>query len=92
MKDQEQANSLSTLLEHELMGRYGPLISNDDLRLALGFASMNAFRQAIVRKTIPIPVFPLAKRRGKYALVKDVAIWLAQQREVAISQMSERKG
>jgi hypothetical protein len=92
MKDQEKANALASLLEQELMGRYGPLISNDNLRVALGFVSMNAFRQALVRKTMPIPVFPLANRRGKYALVKDVAIWLSKQREVAISQMSEREG
>lgn len=92
MKDQEQANALAALLEHELMERYGPLISNDNLRVALGFVSMNAFRQALVRKTMPIPVFQLANRRGKFALVKDVAIWLSTQREVAISQMSEHEG
>lgn len=89
MKDQEQANALATLLEHELIGRYGPLISNDDLRVALGYVSMDAFRQAIARKTMPIPVFSLPNRRGKYALVKDVAIWLSQQREAAASQVKK---
>jgi hypothetical protein len=89
MKDQEQANALATLLEHELIGRYGPLISNDDLRVALGYVSMDAFRQALARKTMPIPVFSLPNRRGKYALVKDVAIWLSQQREAAASQVKK---
>ena len=85
MKDHEKTKALAELLEHELMGRYGPLISNDDLRVALGYVSMDAFRQALARKTMPIPVFPLPNRRGKYALVKDVAIWLSQQREAAAS-------
>lgn len=87
MKDHENTKALAELLERELMGRHGPLISNDDLRVALGYVSMDAFRQALARKTMPIPVFPLPNRRGKYALVKDVALWLSQQREAAASQV-----
>jgi len=87
MKNHEKTKALATLLEHELMERYGPLLSNDNLRVALGFVSMDAFRQALARKTMPIPVFPLPNRRGKYALVKDVAIWLSTQRETAASQV-----
>jgi hypothetical protein len=87
MKNPEKINALAETLERELTGRYGPLISNDDLRIALGYVSMDAFRQALARKTMPIPVFSLPNRRGKYALVKDVAAWLAAQREAAISQM-----
>jgi len=86
MNEYLKSKELAELLEHELMDKYGPLISNDDLRQALGYVSMDAFRQALVRKTMPIPVFPLPKRRGKYALVKDLSIWLSQQREAAISQ------
>lgn len=85
MNNHEKMSDLAELLERELMGRYGPLISNDDLRVALGYVSMDAFRQSLARKTIPIPVFPLPNRRGKYALVKDVAIWLSAQREAAIN-------
>lgn len=89
MKNNEKVTMLAELLERELMGRYGPLISNEDLRVALGYVSMDAFRQALVRQTMPIPVFPLPNRRGKYALVKDVAGWLSLQREAAASQMEE---
>lgn len=89
MKNNEKVTMLAELLERELMGRYGPLISNEDLRVVLGYVSMDAFRQALVRKTMPIPVFPLPNRRGKYALVKDVAGWLSLQREAAASQMEE---
>lgn len=86
MNQYAKPEALAELLENELMGRYGPLISNDDLRVALGYVSMDAFRQALARKTMPIPVFPLPNRRGKFALVKDVAVWLSQQREAAASQ------
>lgn len=91
MTDIEQTNALAELLERELMAKHGPLISNDDLRIALGYVSMEAFRQSLARKTMPIPVFPLANRRGKYALVKDVAIWLAQQREASVSEPKKGK-
>lgn len=87
MNEHAKTKALAELLEHELMSKYGPLISNDDLRQALGYVSMDAFRQALARKIMPIPVFPLPNRRGKYALVKDVATWLAVQREAAASQM-----
>lgn len=86
MNKYTKTEALAELLENELMGRHGPLISNDDLRVALGYVSMDAFRQAFARKTMPIPVFPLPNRRGKFALVKDVAVWLSQQREAAASQ------
>jgi len=78
---------LAVLLERELMHRHGPMISNDDLRQVLCYPSKEAFRQAIVRKTVPIPIFDIENRKGKFALVKDVAIWLAEQRERAVSNM-----
>lgn len=89
MDEHSKANALAESLERELMAKHGPLISHDDLRQALGYVSMGAFRQALARKTVPVPVFTLPSRRGKYALVKDVARWLAQQREAAASSMQE---
>lgn len=56
---------LADILERELTTRYGPMISNDNLRIALGYASKEAFRQALSRKTVPIPVFEIENRRGK---------------------------
>lgn len=79
---------LAVLLERELMHRYGPMISNDNLRLVLCYPSKEAFRQAISRKTVPIPIFDIENRKGKFALVKDVAVWLAEQRERAASNMN----
>ena len=73
------------LIESVLFERHGPLLADDALRIALGYKSTDAFRQALSRKTVPVPVFSVENRRGKYALVKDVASWLAQQRNAALT-------
>ena len=70
----------ASTIEKELFDRYGPLMTDDVLRIALGYKSTEAFRQALTRKTVPVPVFSIPNRRGKYALVRDVATWLANQR------------
>jgi len=84
MADNENPLDLALVLERGLMEKHGPMIANDALRIALGYPSMEAFRQALVRKTVPVPVFGLENRRGKFALVKDVAHWLAKQRNGAL--------
>lgn len=71
---------LAEVLERDLLAQYGPMLTGDTLRKALGYPSMDALRQALSRGTVPVPVFPLKNRRGKFALVKDVASWLARQR------------
>jgi len=76
---------LAVLLERDLANRYGPMVANDNLRLVLGYASKDAFRQALSRKTVPVAVFGIENRRGKFALTRDVAIWLATQRAMAIN-------
>lgn len=76
---------LAVLLERDLTTRYGPMLSSDNLWLVLGYASKEAFRQALVRKTVPVPIFTLAHRRGKFALTKDIATWLAAQRERVVT-------
>lgn len=76
--------SLADLLERDLLVRYGaPLLGGDDLRSALGYPSAEALRQAIARGTVPVAVFAVAHRRGKFALTKDVAAWLAKLRQGA---------
>jgi hypothetical protein len=66
-------------LERDLFNRHGPMIGQEHLWQALGYSSIDAFRQAEARQTLPVRVFPLERRRGKFALVKDVALWLARQ-------------
>ena len=74
------------MIEKVLFDRHGPLITDDDLRIALGYKSTEAFRQALTRKTVPIPIFTFENRRGKYALVKDVAHLLATLRNDALKK------
>lgn len=71
---------LARELENEMLGRYGPMMFGKNLINALGYRSGDAFRQAVSRKTVPIHVFSIEKRKGKFALTKDVAFWLAKQR------------
>lgn len=82
------ANNLADELDHSLNEKYGPMVSGENLRIVLGYSSMPAFRQALSRRTVPVPVFTLPNRRGKYALAKDVAIWLAAQRNAAVTELS----
>ncbi len=80
MKNEEEIEKLAEQLEKDLLLMYAsPLITGEDLQKAMGFRSVDALRQAIVRKTIPVKVFSLDNRRGKYALVKDIARWLANE-------------
>lgn len=88
MLSQEQQErliyELEKSLEADLLSRHGPLITGDALYAALGYVSKAAFRQSLVRKTVPVPIFELEHRRGKFALVKDVARYLAEQRYQAM--------
>ncbi len=67
-------------IEKDLIELHGYLIGNEDLSLLLGFKTMSAFRQALCRKKIPIEIFTIENRRGKFALAKDVAEWLLEQK------------
>ena len=70
---------LAKVLEADLLSLYGsPLLSGVDLQKAMGYRTIDAVRQAIARKTIPVKVFTMKNRRGKYALVKNIAYWLAE--------------
>ena len=75
--------SLEQALTQDLTARYGHLVSGDDLRRTLGYKSSDAFRQAIARKTLPVTVFSIPHRRGKFALSSEIARWLAVQHEAA---------
>jgi hypothetical protein len=72
--------SLTLEIEKELYTHNGPLLFGNVLYTALGFSSPEAFRQALSRKTVPVEIFSLPNRRGKFALSRDVAIWLAKER------------
>ncbi len=77
---EEQMQALASEIEHDLYQHFGPLLFNANLYAALGYPSGDAFRQALCRKTVPVEIFSIERRRGKFALSRDVALWLAQQR------------
>ncbi len=81
----EQEEKLAGILEQDLLMFYGPVITGDALIKSLGYVSKAAFRQSLVRKTVPVPVFEIDNRRGKYALAKDIARYLAKKRCSSIS-------
>lgn len=67
-------------LERKLIREVGVLLSGEALARSLGYRSVGTMRQAIKYRTVPVPLFPIKNRRGKYALAKDVARWIAEQR------------
>lgn len=79
--DKSAEQVLAKELEQDMLKLYeSPIISDKTLQKALGYSSLDALRQAILRKHVAIPVFSIQKRRGKFALVKDVALHLAKER------------
>lgn len=73
-------------LRQDLESRHGVMLGGQVLWASLGYPTADAFRQAFIRGVVPVPVFPLPKRRGKFALARDVAHWLAEQRIGASEQ------
>jgi hypothetical protein len=79
MSDEEIA-LLAKKLEEDLLKLYmSPMLSGEALQRSMGYRTTDALRQAILRSTIPVKTFKIENRRGQYALVKDIARWLAEQ-------------
>lgn len=55
-------------------------MSGKALWTSLGFRSAETFRRSSTKGILPVPVFDIPGRRGKFALAKDVARWLAERR------------
>lgn len=70
-------------LRRDLEDRHGTVMSGKALWMTLGYRSAETFRRAAVKGDLPVPVFDIAGRRGKFALAKDVAHWLAERRASA---------
>lgn len=79
-KYEEDVGRFKKDLESEMLLLYGPVMNGRDLQRSLGFSSKEAFRQAVVRDNLKVPVFSIEHRRGKFALTKEVAQFLAERR------------
>lgn len=79
-KFNKEKEELIDVLRQDLMTQFGPVIGGDDLRQVLGYKSGAAFRLALKQNNITLQVFNIKKRRGRFALTIDIAIWLADQK------------
>ena len=77
------ATTMGKQIHLQLLERYGPVVGGQDLRRLLGYPSPASFRQAAMRGTIPVPVFEIPNRRGRFALTQEVATWLIACRNTA---------
>lgn len=80
MTELQTTDAMRSELAHALACQYGPLLSSRDSWRILGFPSPAAYRQALARQRIAVPLFEIAGRRGRFALTQEVAQWLADQR------------
>lgn len=85
----QSEGDLASHLERDLVDRYGPVIGGGQLSEVLGYPTLGAFRQSLARGTVPVPVFDIAHRRGRFALTRDIAIWLADRRNTAITDKTK---
>lgn len=74
----DDANAERSLneIEKSLLDAYGAIVGGARLASILGYPSLGAFRQALRRRRLPVNVFAIAGRRGKFANVYDIAVWL----------------
>ena len=78
--EDDEYQVLVNQIRADLVSAYGPIIGGSNLRKVLGYSTSGAFRQAVYSKTVPIEIFTIEHRRGKFALSIDVAKWAAQQK------------
>lgn len=88
----DAAETLARELETSLSNQYGAVLSASDLQRLLAYPSVDAYRQAITRKTVPVPLFTIKHRRGQFALLRDVARFLACQRTGVIYESNQPGG
>ena len=90
-EENEQVELLAKSLERDLLHSFGPLIYGQLLHKSLGYTSADAFRQAVSRNSVPIDTFPIEGRRGKYALTRDIAKWIATQKITNTQRINKEK-
>lgn len=85
-------SDLTAELESDLIDRHGPMLPSRVLWKVLGYSSPAAWRQSISRRTVPIVIFQVEGRSGYFALTRDVARWMAEQRmNVTLADGKQRK-
>lgn len=75
-KDIFDSCDLVMAYELGLLKLYGAVIYGHDLHHVMGYPSAAAFRQAVKRKTVPVPTFKRPGFRMRFARTHDIAKWL----------------
>jgi hypothetical protein len=91
MAEMQVDEDLVKAFEERLTQRHGLMLPSAALATALGYPTMRAYHQAVSRQTIPVPLFQIEHRRGRFALARDVARWLAQQYQGAAGPLRPAK-
>lgn len=76
-KSARQQTDFAAELEAQLTELHGPMMAGHSLYKALGYRSADSFRRALLRNKLPIKVFTVKDRKGRHALTRDVARWIA---------------
>ncbi|MDP9911927.1 hypothetical protein J2W27_004051 [Variovorax boronicumulans] len=92
MAETQIDEELVKALEERLTQRHGLILPSAALAAALGYPTMRAYHQAVLRQTIPVRLFHIEHRRGRFALARDVARWLAQQYQGAAGPLRPAEG
>jgi len=59
------------------------MIGGKNLRKALGYETPIAFRVAISKGKVGVPIFRIPGRKGYWALVIEISIWIVEARQDA---------
>ncbi len=84
-------DEVAQALNDDFLRQFGPILSSEVLIKVLGYRSAGAYRQAIARDTVPVALFQIPNRRGRFALARDVANWLSRQRHHATTRDSAQQ-
>lgn len=83
-RNNPKKQTLAQALEGDLLQLYrAAVIGGKDLQTALGYRTAIAFRVAMSRERLGVPVFKIPGRKGHWALVKDISLWMAAARQGA---------
>tara|TARA_R110001606_G_scaffold399177_1_gene581327 strand:+ start:6992 stop:7378 length:387 start_codon:yes stop_codon:yes gene_type:complete len=87
----QKERELAQRIKQDLIKQHGMLLFGKALYQVLGFTNGDAFRQAFKRGKLPVAVFELEGKRGRYALAEDIANWLASRR-MTVDVQEQRGG
>lgn len=87
----QSAEELKAHVENIILREHGgrPMLHGDALSQVLGYPSVMAFKKAASRGLLPVPVFAIPRRDGKFALVTDIAYWMVELREKTLRDSAE---